>query len=57
MMHPDGRLTQFKSWKMWDWAWEGDFRKNGKRIHVEHNEHVRKLAKGRLLEFKVEQGW
>lgn len=57
LMHPDGRLTQSKTWKLWDWQWESNFRQNGKRIFAEHNQRVRSLAKGNLLEFRVDQGW
>jgi hypothetical protein len=58
LFHPDGRLTQSKTWKLWDWQWEGNFRANGKRIFVEHNERVRQLAgPENLLDFRVEQGW
>jgi hypothetical protein len=56
LLYPDGRLS-LKFWKLWDSCWEGDFRKNGKRLFLKHNEQVRKEVEGRLLEFRVEQGW
>jgi hypothetical protein len=34
-----------------------DFEKDGKRIYAEHNEKVRELAKGRLLEYQPGGGW
>jgi hypothetical protein len=57
LLHPDGRLLHFVAWKIWRTQWEGDFERNGKRIFGEHNARVKKLAEGRLLEFRVEQGW
>jgi len=56
LFHADGWLAS-KAWDVWSRAWEGDFEKNGKMIFVEHNENVRRLAAGNLLEFRVEQGW
>ena len=55
--HPHGRLIHKVAWKVWRRQWGGDFETNGRKIFQEHNQRVTKLAKGRLLEFRVEQGW
>ena len=37
LLYPDGRLS-LKFWKLWDSCWEGDFRKNGKRLFLKQRE-------------------
>jgi hypothetical protein len=54
LLHPGGRLG-LKAWKLWDTCY--DFRRNGKRVFLTHNEQVRKEAEGRLLELRVNEGW
>jgi len=46
-----------KGWAIWQRQCEGDFETKGKKIFVEHNDNVRQLAKGRLLDFTVQEGW
>lgn len=44
--------------KLWYCFYEGDFKRNGRRIFEEHNAHIRKMVpKERLLEYRVSDGW
>ncbi|KAJ6018252.1 P-loop containing nucleoside triphosphate hydrolase protein [Penicillium sp. IBT 35674x] len=46
--------------KIQTYAWNDDFEANGRKLFVEHNEHVRQLMKSRpgdFLELNVVEGW
>lgn len=46
--------------KIQTYAWNDDFGANGRKLFVEHNEHVRQLMKSRpqdFLEIHVAEGW
>ncbi|RDW92234.1 hypothetical protein BP5796_01628 [Coleophoma crateriformis] len=68
VMDPELRWLQYFSWaaglyypmlkKFFDEFFKGDFPNQGKRIFVEHYDHVRSLVpKDRLLEFSIKDGW
>ena len=44
--------------KLWHHFYEGDFKRNGRRVFEEHYARIRKLVpKERLLEYHVSEGW
>ncbi|WQF89320.1 hypothetical protein CDEST_14334 [Colletotrichum destructivum] len=44
--------------KYWDAVFKRDFEKHGKKVFLEHNDHVRRLVPpDRLLEYRVGEGW
>ncbi|MCJ1226685.1 hypothetical protein MMC12_003338 [Toensbergia leucococca] len=58
LFNQDLVFTQAVWTKMWNHYFEGDFRKNAKRIYGEHYDMVRQLVpKERLLEYRVQEGW
>lgn len=51
-------ITRHTFFRAFDAFWEGDFRRNGKRRMMEHNQMIRDLVPAeRLIEYSVTEEW